>query len=48
MFKQTRAKNRKQSPYFLRGGLSLPLLFLLIEFFDELHYGIGNGALPIA
>ena len=31
---------------FLRGGLSLTFLFLLIEFFDELNYGIGNAALP--
>ena len=31
---------------FLRGGLSLTFLFLLIEFFDELNYGIGNAAMP--
>jgi FSR family fosmidomycin resistance protein-like MFS transporter len=46
MFKQTRAKNHKPSLYFLRGGISLTLLFLLIEFFDELHYGVSNAALP--
>lgn len=31
---------------WLRGSLSLTALFLLIEFFDELNYGIGNAALP--
>jgi FSR family fosmidomycin resistance protein-like MFS transporter len=30
----------------LRGALSLTFLFLLIEFFDELNYGVGNAALP--
>ena len=35
-----------RSRNFLRGGISLTVLFLLIEFFDELHYGIGNAALP--
>jgi len=30
----------------LRGVLPLTYLFLLIEFFDELNYGIGNAALP--
>jgi MFS transporter, FSR family, fosmidomycin resistance protein len=30
----------------LRGVIPLTYLFLLIEFFDELNYGIGNAALP--
>jgi FSR family fosmidomycin resistance protein-like MFS transporter len=30
----------------LRGVTSLTFLFLLIEFFDELNYGVGNAALP--
>jgi len=30
----------------LRGKIPLTYLFLLIEFFDELSYGIGNAALP--
>ncbi|HSB67660.1 MAG TPA: MFS transporter [Anaerolineales bacterium] len=30
----------------LKGALSLTFLFLLIEFFDELNYGVGNAALP--
>jgi FSR family fosmidomycin resistance protein-like MFS transporter len=30
----------------LRVGLPLTYLFLLIEFFDELNYGVGNAALP--
>jgi FSR family fosmidomycin resistance protein-like MFS transporter len=30
----------------MRGMTSLIFLFLLIEFFDELNYGVGNAALP--
>jgi FSR family fosmidomycin resistance protein-like MFS transporter len=30
----------------LRGLTSLTFLFLLIEFFDELNYGVGNAAMP--
>ncbi len=30
----------------LKGMLSLTFLFMLIEFFDELNYGVGNAALP--
>jgi FSR family fosmidomycin resistance protein-like MFS transporter len=30
----------------LRGAASFTFLFLLIEFFDELNYGVGNAALP--
>ncbi len=32
--------------HILRGAIPLTYLFLLIEFFDELNYGIGNAALP--
>jgi len=28
------------------GAISLTLIFLFIEFFDELHYAIGNATLP--
>jgi FSR family fosmidomycin resistance protein-like MFS transporter len=31
---------------FLQGAFRLALLFLLIEFFDELHYGVQTAALP--
>ena len=30
----------------LRGLASLTFLFLFIEFFDELNYGVGNAAMP--
>jgi FSR family fosmidomycin resistance protein-like MFS transporter len=30
----------------LRGTAFITILFLLIEFFDELHYGVMNAALP--
>ena len=30
----------------LKGATSLTFLFMLIEFFDELNYGVGNAALP--
>jgi len=30
----------------MRGITSLTFLFMLIEFFDELNYGVGNAALP--
>ncbi len=33
-------------PASCAGLTSLTFLFLLIEFFDELNYGIGNAALP--
>jgi MFS transporter, FSR family, fosmidomycin resistance protein len=32
--------------HILSGAASLTLIFLLIEFFDELHYGIFGAALP--
>ncbi len=41
--------NSKQSIIFsniLRGISSITFLFLLIEFFDELNYSVGNAALP--
>jgi hypothetical protein len=31
--------------YKLSGAASLMLIFLIIEFFDELHYGINGAAL---
>ncbi len=31
---------------FLPGAMRLATLFLLIEFFDELHYGVQTAALP--
>jgi MFS transporter, FSR family, fosmidomycin resistance protein len=42
-------ENSKRLIFFsniLRGIGSLTFLFLLIEFFDELNYGVGNAALP--
>ena len=41
--------NSKQSiilSSILRGISSITFLFLLIEFFDELNYSVGNAALP--
>ncbi|NJD58520.1 MAG: MFS transporter [Anaerolineales bacterium] len=41
--------NPKRSVYLsriLRGITSLTFLFLIIEFFDELNYSVGNAALP--
>ncbi len=41
--------NSKQSiilSTILRGVSSITFLFLLIEFFDELNYSVGNAALP--
>jgi FSR family fosmidomycin resistance protein-like MFS transporter len=32
--------------YLIRGAIPLTTLFLAIEFFDELHYGIQGAALP--
>jgi FSR family fosmidomycin resistance protein-like MFS transporter len=42
-------KNSRKSIFIsnlLRSLASLTFLFLLIEFFDELNYGVGNAALP--
>jgi FSR family fosmidomycin resistance protein-like MFS transporter len=39
----------QKSIFFLsliKGAFSLTFLFLLIEFFDEFNYGVGNAALP--
>ena len=38
--------NDKITAKITRGTLSLALVFLLIEFFDELHYGIQTAVLP--
>ena len=46
MLNHTRTPKSLFARSFLRGGFSLTFLFLLIEFFDELNYGIGNAALP--
>jgi MFS transporter, FSR family, fosmidomycin resistance protein len=35
-----------KSGLFLQGATRLAVLFLFIEFFDELHYGIQTAALP--
>ncbi len=43
MFKQSLFSKKAR---FLRGGLVLTLVFLLIEFFDELHYSINGVVLP--
>jgi FSR family fosmidomycin resistance protein-like MFS transporter len=34
------------SEWIFRGTIPLTLLFLLIEFFDELHYGVQGAVLP--
>lgn len=46
MVKQARPHKFIILPNILRGVMPLVFLFLLIEFFDELNYGIGNAALP--
>ncbi|MBN2147462.1 MAG: MFS transporter [Anaerolineales bacterium] len=46
MIKSTGNPKTKNLFLALRGGISLTFIFLLIEFFDELNYGIGNAALP--
>jgi FSR family fosmidomycin resistance protein-like MFS transporter len=46
MFKQARTDKSILLSSFLRGLTSLTFLFMLIEFFDELNYGVGNAALP--
>jgi len=46
MFKQAVSNKSILLSNILRGVTSLTFLFLLIEFFDELNYGIGNAALP--
>ena len=46
MVNHARSKTNILLSSILRGLTSLTYLFLLIEFFDELNYGIGNAALP--
>jgi len=46
MVKQTRSYKTILISSLLRGVTSLTFLFMLIEFFDELNYGVGNAALP--
>jgi FSR family fosmidomycin resistance protein-like MFS transporter len=46
MVKQTPRNKYILLARILRGAIPLTYLFLLIEFFDELNYGIGNAALP--
>jgi FSR family fosmidomycin resistance protein-like MFS transporter len=46
MVNQTSHKKIILISNILRGALPLTYLLLLIEFFDELNYGIGNAALP--
>ena len=46
MFNQKSRNKFIQLSNVLRGIIPLAFLFLLIEFFDELNYGIGNVALP--
>jgi FSR family fosmidomycin resistance protein-like MFS transporter len=46
MDKQARPKQSNVLARMYRGMFPLVTLFLLIEFFDELNYGIGNTALP--
>jgi FSR family fosmidomycin resistance protein-like MFS transporter len=46
MVNQTIPKKNLIRSNLLRGIMPLTYLFLLIEFFDELNYGIGNAAIP--
>lgn len=46
MVKQANPNQFFKISAILRGVIPLTFLFLLIEFFDELNYGIGNAALP--
>ena len=45
MFKRDLARSQ-MGAWIIRGTLPLTLLFLLIEFFDELHYGVEGAVLP--
>jgi FSR family fosmidomycin resistance protein-like MFS transporter len=45
MFKHIPARPWKGAQ-IVRSAISLTLIFLLIEFFDELHYGIQSAVLP--
>jgi len=46
MVKPSKVTQTNFISYILRGMMPLLYLFLLIEFFDEFNYGIGNAALP--
>ena len=46
MGNQTRINKTFILTRLLRGLTTLAFLFMLIEFFDELNYGVGNVALP--
>jgi FSR family fosmidomycin resistance protein-like MFS transporter len=46
MVKRAQSNKLLNLANILRGLLPLTFLFLLIEFFDELNYGIENAALP--
>lgn len=46
MFYNVPVKRLKALQKSLRGTAFLTVLFLIIEFFDELHYGVMNAALP--
>jgi FSR family fosmidomycin resistance protein-like MFS transporter len=44
--KPTCSHAQKIKRRYVSGTASLTLIFLLIEFFDELHYGVHGAALP--
>lgn len=46
MFKRANSNRYILLSNILKGAASLTFLFMLIEFFDELNYGVGNAALP--
>ena len=46
MFKRANSNRSIILSNILRGATTLTFLFMLIEFFDELNYGVGNAALP--
>jgi FSR family fosmidomycin resistance protein-like MFS transporter len=46
MIKRANSKQSIILSSILRATFSLTFLFMLIEFFDELNYGVGNAALP--
>jgi FSR family fosmidomycin resistance protein-like MFS transporter len=46
MFKRVKPTQSIVFSTLLRSVASLAMLFMLIEFFDELSYGVGNAALP--
>ena len=46
MIKRANSKKIILLSNLVKGAVSLTFLFMLIEFFDELNYGVGNAALP--